>query len=266
MADPGQVEQIVMNLAVNARDAMPRGGELLFETGNVEIHETHAGIGGVQIHSGRYVKLTVTDTGEGMDEETVSRIFEPFFTTKEKGRGTGLGLSTVYGIVKQSGGYIWVKSELGKGTSFEITFPQVGLTPERLEKDSAPVAPSRGGETILLVEDEENVLKLARSMLERAGYKIIAARNGADALRIVEDHQDPLHLLLTDVVMPGMSGRALADAARGLRHGLRVLFTSGYTDDAIVHHGVLEAGAHLLEKPYSRQSLLDSVRRVLDGN
>jgi nitrogen-specific signal transduction histidine kinase len=265
MADPGQVEQIVMNLAVNARDAMPRGGELLFETGNVEIHETHAGIGGVQIHSGRYVKLTVTDTGEGMDEETVSRIFEPFFTTKEKGRGTGLGLSTVYGIVKQSGGYIWVKSELGKGTSFEITFPQVDLAPEREEKD-APVAPRRGGETILLVEDEENVLKLARSMLERAGYKIVAARSGAEALRIVEDHGAPLHLLLTDVVMPGMSGRALADAAQSLRHGLRVLFTSGYTDDAIVHHGVLDAGAHLLEKPYSRQSLLDTVRRVLDAN
>jgi PAS domain S-box-containing protein len=265
MADPGQMEQIVMNLAVNARDAMPRGGELLFETENTEIHETHAGIGGVQIHSGRYVKLTVTDTGEGMDEETVSRIFEPFFTTKEKGRGTGLGLATVYGIVKQSGGYIWVESELGKGTSFEITFPQVDLRPERVEKD-APFAPTRRGETILLVEDEENVLKLARSILERAGYKIVAARNGAEALRVVEDYREPLHLLLTDVVMPGMSGRALADAAQSLRDGLRVLFTSGYTDDAIVHHGVLDAGAHLLEKPYSRQSLLDSVRQVLDGN
>jgi PAS domain S-box-containing protein len=262
-ADPGQVEQIMMNLAVNARDAMPRGGDLVFETENVEIRETHAGVGGVRVHSGRYVKLTVTDTGEGMDEETLSRVFEPFFTTKEKGRGTGLGLSTVYGIVKQSGGFIWVRSEPGKGASFEITFPQVDLTPERQETD-APAATSRGGETILLVEDEENVLKLARSMLERAGYKIVAARNGAEALRIVENEEEPVDLLLTDVVMPGMSGRALADAAKSLRQSLRVLFTSGYTDDAIVHHGVLEAGAHLLEKPYSRQSLLDSVRQALD--
>jgi len=265
LADPGQLEQILMNLAVNARDAMPRGGEIVFETENVEIQETQAGFGGARMHSGRYVMLTVSDTGEGMDEETQSRIFEPFFTTKEKGKGTGLGLATVYGIVKQSGGYIWTRSQLGKGTSFQIYFPQVENTPERVERD-APLAATRGGETVLVVEDEEVVLKLVRSILERAGYKVLTARNGVDALRMVEEHREPLHLLLTDVVMPGMSGRALADAAQSLRQGLRVLFTSGYTDDAIVHHGVLDAGAHLLEKPYSRKTLLGTVRNALDGN
>ncbi len=265
MADPGQIEQIVMNLAVNARDAMPRGGELFFETENIEIHETHSGIGGVRMRSGRYVKLTVADTGEGMDEETLTRIFEPFFTTKEKGKGTGLGLSTVYGIVKQSGGYIWARSAPVAGTSFEILFPQVESVPVPREKDASSAA-KRGGETVLVVEDEEVVLKLARSILERSGYKVITAGNGADALRIVENHPEPLHLLLTDVVMPGMSGRVLADGAKSLRHDLRVLFTSGYTDDAIVHHGVLDAGTHLLEKPYSRRSLLAAVRKALDGN
>jgi len=171
----------------------------------------------------------------------------------------------VYGIVKQSGGYIWTKSELGKGTSFQIYFPQAEETPERVEKEG-PLATTRGGETVLVVEDEEVVLKLARSILERTGYKVLTARNGVDALQILEAHREPLHLLLTDVVMPGMSGRALADASQSLRQDLRVLFTSGYTDDAIVHHGVLQAGAHLLEKPYSRKTLLAAVRNVLDGN
>jgi CheY-like chemotaxis protein len=185
-----------------------------------------------------------------MDEETQSRI-RAFFTTKEKGKGTGLGLATVYGIVKQSGGYIWTRSQVGKGTSFQIYFPQVENTPERVEKDT-PLAATRGGETILVVEDEEVVLKLARSILERTGYNVLTAKNGADALKIIEEHREPLHLLLTDVVMPGMSGRALADAAQSLRQALHVLFTSGYTDDAIVHHGVLDAGAHLLESRSGR--------------
>jgi CheY-like chemotaxis protein len=216
------------------------------------------------MHSGNYVKLTVTDTGEGMDEETLSRIFEPFFTTKEKGKGTGLGLATVYGIVKQSGGFIWAKSERGKGTSFEVYLPQAEDSVESVAKD-ASVPKTRGGETILVVEDEEDVLKLARSIVERAGYKTLTARNGTEALRIIEASEEPVHLLLTDVVMPGMSGRALADGAQSLRPGLRVLFTSGYTDDAIVHHGVLDAGTHLLEKPYSRKTLLAAVRAALDG-
>jgi PAS domain S-box-containing protein len=264
MADPGQIEQILMNLAVNARDAMPRGGEISFETENVQIHKTQAGAGGVRMHSGSYVKLTVTDDGEGMDEETLSRIFEPFFTTKEKGKGTGLGLATVYGIVKQSGGFIWAKSEPGKGSAFEVYLPQAEDFVESVVKE-APTVKTRGGETVLLVEDEEDVLKLARSILVRGGYKTMTAKNGAEALRIIEVSEEPVHLLLTDVVMPGMSGRALADGAQSLRPGLRVLFTSGYTDDAIVHHGVLDAGTHLLEKPYSRKTLLSAVRAALDG-
>jgi PAS domain S-box-containing protein len=264
MADPGQIEQILMNLAVNARDAMPRGGELCFETENVEIFETQAGVGGVRMHSGSYAKLTVTDTGEGMDEETLSRIFEPFFTTKEKGKGTGLGLATVYGIVKQSGGFIFARSEPGKGTSFEVYLPQTEEPTESAVKE-VPALKTHGGETVLVVEDEEVVLKLARSILVRAGYNTITARNGAEAIRIVEVAENPIHLLLTDVVMPGMSGRALADGAQSLHAGLRVLFTSGYTDDAILHHGVLDAGTHLLQKPYSRKTLLSAVRTVLDG-
>ena len=263
-ADPGQLEQILMNLAVNARDAMPQGGELIFETENIEITETQAGQGGVRMHSGRYVRLTVTDTGHGMDEETRSRIFEPFFTTKAKGKGTGLGLSTVYGIVKQSAGYIWVESELEEGTSFEVYFPHVDGAPERHHGDATMVATS-GGETILLVEDEETVLKLARSILERAGYTVIAANDGAEALRLIKEHREPIHLLVTDVVMPGMSGRALADSIQSLREGLPVLYTSGYTDDAIVHHGVLHSGTQLLEKPYSQSALLSAVRKILDS-
>ncbi|HLE20891.1 MAG TPA: PAS domain S-box protein, partial [Vicinamibacteria bacterium] len=263
-ADPGQLEQILMNLAVNARDAMPQGGELIFETENIEITETQAGQGGVRMHSGRYVRLTVTDTGHGMDEETRSRIFEPFFTTKAKGKGTGLGLSTVYGIVKQSAGYIWVESELEEGTSFEVYFPHVDGAPERHHGDATMVATS-GGETILLVEDEETVLKLARSILERAGYTVIAANDGAEALRLIKEHREPIHLLVTDVVMPGMSGRALADSIQSLREGLPVVYTSGYTDDAIVHHGVLDSGTQLLEKPYSQSALLSAVRKILDS-
>jgi PAS domain S-box-containing protein len=263
-ADPGQLEQILMNLAVNARDAMPQGGELAFETDNIEISETQIGQGGVRVHSGPYVTLTVTDTGHGMDEVTQLRIFEPFFTTKGKGKGTGLGLSTVYGIVKQSGGYIWVNSEIGKGTSFSVYFPQIDAAPESLVVESHAV-PASGGETILLVEDEETVLRLARSMLTRAGYNIIAASNGLDALRLIKNYPGPIHLLVTDVVMPEMSGRTLAEHIRPLREGLPVLYTSGYTDDAIVHHGVLDSGAQFLEKPYSHRALLSMVRKVLDN-
>lgn len=262
-ADPGQLEQILMNLAVNARDAMPRGGELTFETENAEIHQTYAGIGGVPVHSGTYVKLTVTDTGEGMDEDTQARIFEPFFTTKEKGKGTGLGLSTVYGIVKQSGGFIWLRSELGKGTSFEVFLPQTDKTPEDLWRENGP-APATGEETVLLVEDDSHVLKLARSILERSRYTVLAAGSGAEALRIAQEYPKEIHLLVTDVVMPGMSGRQLSDSLHGARPETPVLYTSGYTDDAIVHHGVLDAGVNLLEKPYSQNELLVAVRSVLD--
>jgi PAS domain S-box-containing protein len=263
-ADPGQLEQILMNLAVNARDAMPTGGELVFETENEEIQETQAGPRGVRVRSGRYVKLAVTDSGQGMDEETLSRIFEPFFTTKEKGRGTGLGLSTVYGIVKQSDGYIWVQSQPGKGTTFFVYFPQVDDDPKPIRTETAVIA-GRGAETILVVEDDAEVLRLARSILERSGYVVLAAGSGADALRLMEERTERVDLLLTDVVMPGMSGRALAGGMQLLCEGIRVLYTSGYTDDAIVQHGVLDAEASLLEKPYSQQSLLDAVRKVLDS-
>lgn len=263
-ADPGQLEQILMNLAVNARDAMPQGGELVFETENIEIVETRAEHGGVRMHSGRYVRLTVTDTGHGMEEDTRSRIFEPFFTTKGKGKGTGLGLSTVYGIVKQSNGYIWVDSTPGKGTAFKIYFPEAEGAPDHWDEDAPTHTPSRG-ETILLVEDEETVLKLARSILERAGYTVVAAGSGVDALRLAKEYPGPIHLLVTDVVMPEMSGRALADSIRPFRERLPVLYTSGYTDDAIVHHGVLDSEAHLLEKPYSQNTLLSMVRKILDS-
>ncbi len=264
-ADPGQLEQILMNLAVNARDAMPQGGELTFTTENVAIHETHPGIGGVQVHSGGYVRLTVADTGQGMDEETQSRIFEPFFTTKEKGKGTGLGLSTVYGIVKQSGGYIWVESMPGKGTRFMVYFPRVDSAPEKLRPHAtSPVV--GGAETILVVEDDPHLLKIARSILKRGGYEILTAGNGAEALQLVDANHTTIHLVMTDVVMPGMSGRVLSDRIRAFRPAIRVLYTSGYTDDAIVHHGVLEAGTNLLEKPYSQSALLGAVRRVLDSD
>jgi PAS domain S-box-containing protein len=264
-ADPGQVEQILMNLAVNARDAMPQGGELTFETENVDIHETYPGMGGVQVHSGGYVRLTVTDSGQGIDEEVQSRIFEPFFTTKEKGKGTGLGLSTVYGIVKQSGGYIWVESEPGKGTSFMVYFPQVDSAPEQLRPHTT-ASVTGGGETILLVEDDSKLLKLASSFLKRGGYDVLTAGNGAEALQLVEAKPQTIHLLATDVVMPGMSGRVLSERIRTLRPAIRVLYTSGYTDDAIAHHGVLDAGTNLLEKPYSQSTLLGAVRRVLDSD
>jgi CheY-like chemotaxis protein len=210
------------------------------------------------------VKLAVTDSGQGMDEETLSRIFEPFFTTKEKGRGTGLGLSTVYGIVKQSDGYIWVQSQPGKGTTFFVYFPQVDDDPKPIRTETAVIA-GRGAETILVVEDDAEVLRLARSILERSGYVVLAAGSGADALRLMEERTERVDLLLTDVVMPGMSGRALAGGMQLLCEGIRVLYTSGYTDDAIVQHGVLDAEASLLEKPYSQQSLLDAVRKVLDS-
>jgi PAS domain S-box-containing protein len=264
-ADPGQLEQILMNLAVNARDAMPQGGELTFETENVDIHETYSGLGGVQVHSGGYARLTVTDTGQGIDEETQSRIFEPFFTTKEKDKGTGLGLSTVYGIVKQSGGYIWVESEPGKGTSFMVYFPQVDSTPEQLRPQTT-ASVTGGGETILVVEDDSKLLKLASSILKRGGYDVLTAGNGAEALQLVEAKPQTIHLLVTDVVMPGMSGRVLSERIRTVRPAIRVLYTSGYTDDAIVHHGVLHAGTNLLEKPYSQKTLLGEVRRVLDSD
>ena len=263
-ADPAQIEQILMNLAVNARDAMPQGGKLIFETENVDVYETHIGQR-MELRSGAYVMLAVSDTGVGMDAETRAKVFEPFFTTKERGRGTGLGLSTVYGIVKQSDGYIWVYSEPGMGTTVKIYFPPVQSEATVPLLRDAETSDRGHGETILLVEDDEKVLGVAQRFLDNGSYRVIAAAEIADALDIVNNHPGPIHLLATDVVMPGMNGRELAEELQSIRPDMKILYLSGYTDDAIAHHGVLEPGVEFLEKPYSRPKLLSAVRRALDA-
>jgi PAS domain S-box-containing protein len=263
-ADPAQIEQILMNLAINARDAMPKGGKLVFETKDIDVYETYVGQG-VEVTSGPYVMLAVSDTGIGMDPSTKSRAFEPFFTTKERGKGTGLGLSMVYGIVKQSGGYVWVYSEPKMGTTFKIYFPCIDSPATfTVRSDGTQVELGRG-ETILVVEDDAKVLEVAHRFLEEGGYHVISTSDIAKALEIVRDREDPIHLLATDVVMPGMSGPELAERLRSSRPEMKTLYVSGYTDDAIAHHGVLEEDVALLEKPYSRVTLLRAVRRALDG-
>ena len=261
-ADPGQIEQVIMNLVVNARDAMPTGGQLSIETGNVELDSDYA-----REHwgvtPGPHVMLAVSDTGVGMDQATQSRIFEPFFTTKEVGKGTGLGLSTVFGIAQQSGGSVWVYSEPGAGTTFKVYFPRVEADLE-IARPPAPVpATRRGSETILLVEDQEQVRAVAASILRRNGYRVILAPSAGDALLLAEKHRGDIHLLLTDVVMPQISGVELARRIAPLRPELKVLFMSGYTDDSIVRHGVLDGRMAFLEKPFTPESLTRKLREIL---
>ena len=264
-ADPGQIEQVIMNLAVNARDAMPSGGRLTIETSNVLLDEAYARLH-PPLEAGEYIMLAISDTGSGMDAETQSRIFEPFFTTKGM-KGTGLGLSTVYGIVKQSGGYIWVHSEPGKGTTFKIYLPRVTSIEETAVPQSATATAGKqnGMETILLVEDESNLRRLADQYLEKQGYTVLEAADAAAAIQICHDYQGPVHLLLTDVIMPGMNGRELAQSVTSLRPNVKVLYMSGYAENAIGQNGTLEPGVTLLQKPFTLPALKAKVREVLDA-
>ena len=261
-ADPGQIEQVVMNLVVNSRDAMPKGGKLTIETRNAEVDKTIAR-SHYPMPAGSYVMLAVTDTGCGMDKTIQSRIFEPFFTTKDRDKGTGLGLATVYGIVKQSGGFIWVYSEPGHGATFKIYMPVV----EEVSRTSGieeAAARAVGSETVLLSEDDDKVRSLARIVLETRGYKVLETRNGQEALLLGGEYKRPIHLLLTDVVMPGTGGRELGERLATIHRETKILYMSGYTDDTVVRHGMLESGAAFLQKPFTPEALAQKVREVLD--
>jgi PAS domain S-box-containing protein len=263
-ADPGQLEQVLLNLVVNARDAMPTGGRLSIETANIDLDEAYGGTHDV-VTPGSYVLLAVSDNGVGMDAGTQAHIFEPFFTTKERGKGTGLGLATVYGIVKQSGGYIWVYSEPRQGSVFKIYLPRVPGGAEPAAHPARPEAAVRGSETILLVEDDDTVRDLAREVLQESGYRVLVASHGEEALRLGGSHDGPIHLMLTDVVMPGGSGRVYAEKLGAARPDMKVLYMSGYTDDAIVRHGLLDPHIAFLEKPFTPAALTGKVREVLGG-
>jgi CheY-like chemotaxis protein len=258
------MEQVILNLAVNARDAMPSGGRLTIETSNAELDEAYA-YTHIGSKPGRYVMMSVSDTGLGMSAEVRERAFEPFFTTKEKGKGTGLGLSTCYGIVKQSGGNIWAYSESGRGTTFKIYLPWAEEVSREMKHKAEAAEILKGTETILAVEDEIEVRKLVAQILTGQGYTVIEASHGEEALKVArENSEKKIHLLLTDVVMPGMSGHELA-VTLGFQHpDLKVLYMSGYTDNAIVHHGVLEEGVNYIQKPFTLDALARRVREVLD--
>jgi CheY-like chemotaxis protein len=262
--DPGQIGQVLMNLALNARDAMPEGGTLAIETANATLDEAIPGEPDTLL-PGSYVRLRVCDTGTGIEEPVRPHIFEPFFTTKAPGLGSGLGLSTVYGIVTQSGGTIQVDSSPGPGTAFTIHLPRLEDAAAVVSAPSVEEAPRGGAETVLVVEDQDDLRSLICEVLGEAGHTVLAAANGLEALARAESHAGPVQLLLTDVVMPGMNGRELAERLTALRPGLRVLFVSGYASDVIAKRGVLEERVNLLEKPFSRASLLRRVRRALDG-
>jgi two-component system cell cycle sensor histidine kinase/response regulator CckA len=261
-ADPGHLEQAIVNLATNARDAMPDGGRLTIETANTRLDEdyarTHPGV-----QPGEYILIAVTDNGQGMDRETKRRIFEPFFTTKEQGKGTGLGLATVYGIIKQAGGDIWVYSELGHGTTFKLYFPKAAESASESQGASAAAPAREGAETILVAEDEQGVRELTAKMLKGLGYNVLTASGGTEAADVAKSYEGEIALLLTDVVMPGMSGTQLAQALRRRRPNLKVVYISGYTENTISHHGVLDPGVSFLGKPFSREALGRKVREAL---
>jgi CheY-like chemotaxis protein len=261
-ADPGQIVQVIMNLAVNARDAMPRGGRLMIETSGAEVE---AGRASSPLPAGRYVVLSMSDTGFGMTSETQARMFEPFFTTKEAGKGTGLGLSTAYGIVTQSGGFIECTSELNAGTTFRVHLPQAEAPPDPLPRPEPRATGACGVETILLVEDEESVRRLVREGLQSLGYIVLDAGDGEEALAVASRHAQPVQLLLTDVVMPDMSGPELVRRLSRVRPETRWIFMSGYNEEATAHHGVVDGEVPYLQKPFSLGQLAGRIREVLDG-
>ena len=263
--DSGQIDQMIMNMVVNSRDAMPQGGKLIVETTNVDLDKNYLSEHGIEGTPGHYVMLAISDTGSGINKETQEHIFEPFFTTKEVGKGTGLGLSTVYGIAKQNNGFIWVYSEPGHGTTFKIYLPKVKEGTESEEKERTPVSDLNGSETVLVVEDDDRLRNLTRKILERYGYSVLEAENGEDALRVSEAHDGPIDLMLTDVVMPKMGGKQVAERLQPLYSQIKVIYMSGYTDNAIVHHGVLAPGLNFLEKPFTPEGLARKVREVLDA-
>jgi two-component system, cell cycle sensor histidine kinase and response regulator CckA len=262
-ADPAQMERVIMNLAVNARDAMPEGGKLILETSNQELDASYMNRH-TAVNAGKYVMLAISDTGVGIDKEIQSKIFDPFFTTKASGKGTGLGLATVYGIVHQSGGYVWVYSEVGKGATFKIYLPLVEARPEPIFLQPVTFQSPTGSETILVVEDDKLLREFICEVLGSSGYSVLAASNGNEALELVAQRKGAIQLLLTDVVMPGMSGRALATQLLSSQRNLKVLYMSGYTENAIVHHGVLDRGVQLIQKPFTIGSLARKVREILE--
>ncbi len=261
--DEGQIERVIMNLAVNARDAMPKGGKLLIETGNVTLDEEYARRH-VAVKPGPYVMLSVSDTGCGMTTAVKERVFEPFFTTKEKGKGTGLGLSTVYGIVKQSEGNVWVYSEPGHGTTFKIYLPRVDEPAEELRAATKTEEAPRGNETVLIVEDDESVRKLSALALEKQGYTVWEVHQEHEAVTFCKERKEPIHLVLADVIMPEMSGRELVESLKQVRQDFKVLYMSGYTGNAVAHHGVLDKGVNFIQKPFTLEGLARKVREVLD--
>ncbi len=263
-ADPGQINQIIMNMVINSRDAMLRGGGLTIETANADLNENYFCEHGIKEVPGHYVMLAVSDTGSGMDKETQEHIFEPFFTTKEVGQGTGLGLSTIYGIVKQNNGFIWVYSEPGKGTTFKVYLPKVkDVEPE--EKEQTPVDDSGGSETVLIVEDDDNLRKFAQRALQMYGYRILDAENGEDALRVCGEYEGQIDLMITDVVMPKMGGREAAERLQHLYPQIKVIYMSGYTDNTIVHYGVLAPELNFIQKPFTPKGLARKVRETLES-